>query len=98
MQNCGNIILDTLFVLRVLYYANFFWILSVYYLKIFRVKYISFRKIEILILNTTKLMVGFLRVLISIGFHSSSKLTASQNHQFPNQSFMNRLLLNKFSR
>ena len=40
-------------------------------------------------------MVGFLRVLISIGVHSSSsKLTASQKHQFPNQSFMKRLLLN----
>ena len=36
----------------------------------------SFRKIQILVLNTTKPMVGFLRVLISIGFHSSSsKLT-----------------------
>ena len=48
------------------------------------VKCISVRKIETVI--TTKPMVGLLRVLISI-YSSSSKLIASQNHQFPTQFF-----------
>ena len=39
--------------------------------------------------NTTKPIAGLLRVLwVVIGFFSSSELTASQSHQFLNQSFI----------